>query len=118
MTEPTITCPNCRTEVKLTDSLAAPLIETTRTQYEQKLAVKEAEIAARETSVRKQREDLTKDRESIDEIVKARLNTEREAIAADESRKAKALLGLDLEKKKPRAARAQSDASGSREQVG
>jgi len=99
MTEPTITCPNCRTEVKLTDSLAAPLIETTRTQYEQKLAVKEAEIAARETSVRKQREDLTKDRESIDEIVKARLNTEREAIAADESRKAKALLGLDLEKK-------------------
>jgi hypothetical protein len=99
MTEPTITCPNCRTEVKLTDSLAAPLIEATRTQYEQKLAVKEAEIAARETSVRKQREDLTKDRESIDEIVKARLNTEREAIAADESRKAKALLGLDLEKK-------------------
>lgn len=99
MTDPTITCPNCRTEVKLTDSLAAPLIEATRTQYEQKLAVKEAEVAAREISIRKQREDLARDRESIDELVKARLTTERAAIVAEESRKAKALLGLDLEQK-------------------
>jgi hypothetical protein len=99
MTEPTITCPNCRTEVKLTDSLAAPLIEATRTQYEQKLAVKETEVAAREMTVRKQREDLAKDRESIDDLVRARLTTERETIAAEESRKAKALLALDLEQK-------------------
>ena len=35
MTEPTIICPNCKTELKLTESLAAPLIEATRTQYEQ-----------------------------------------------------------------------------------
>jgi len=28
MTEPTITCPNCKTEIKLTESLAAPLIES------------------------------------------------------------------------------------------
>lgn len=27
MTEPTITCPNCKTKIKLTESLAAPLIE-------------------------------------------------------------------------------------------
>ena len=26
MAEPTITCPNCKTEIKLTESLAAPLI--------------------------------------------------------------------------------------------
>src|SRR5580704_4955589 len=99
MTEPTITCPNCRTEVKLTESLAAPLIEATRTQYEQKLAVKESEVAARKMSIRKQREDLAKDRESIDELVKTRLTTERDAIAAEESRKAKALLALDLDQK-------------------
>jgi hypothetical protein len=99
MTEPTITCPNCRTEVKLTDSLAAPLIEATRTQYEQKLALKEAEVAAREMTVRKQREDLAKDRESVDDLVRTRLTTERETIAAEESRKAKALLALDLDQK-------------------
>lgn len=39
MTEPTIVCPNCKTEIKLTESLAAPLIESTRaraTTVEQK----------------------------------------------------------------------------------
>lgn len=30
MTKPTIICPNCKTEIKLTESLAAPLIEATR----------------------------------------------------------------------------------------
>jgi hypothetical protein len=29
MTDPTLTCPNCRTEIKLTESLAAPLIADT-----------------------------------------------------------------------------------------
>ena len=28
-TEPIIVCPKCKTEIKLTESLAAPLIETT-----------------------------------------------------------------------------------------
>ena len=35
MTEPTITCPNCKTEIKLTELLAAPLIESTRIKFEQ-----------------------------------------------------------------------------------
>ena len=40
MTEPVIVCPNCKTEIKLTESLAAPLIESTRRQFEQKLSVR------------------------------------------------------------------------------
>jgi hypothetical protein len=32
MTEPTIICTNCKTVIKLTESLAAPLIEFTRRQ--------------------------------------------------------------------------------------
>ena len=40
MTEPTITCPACKAEIKLTESLAAPLIESTRRQFEQQLAQK------------------------------------------------------------------------------
>lgn len=35
MADPTITCPNCKTEIKLTESLVAPLIETTRCEYAQ-----------------------------------------------------------------------------------
>ncbi len=45
MTEPTIICPNCKTEIKLTESLAAPLIESTRKQFEQQLAQKDVNIA-------------------------------------------------------------------------
>jgi hypothetical protein len=47
MTDPTLSCPNCRTEIKLTESLAAPLIADTRRRYEIQLAQKEAEVAAR-----------------------------------------------------------------------
>ena len=50
MTEPTLTCPTCRAQIKLTESLAAPLIEDTRRRYEDQLARKEAEVAARETA--------------------------------------------------------------------
>jgi hypothetical protein len=47
MTEPTITCPNCKSEIKLTESLAAPLIEATRKQYEQQLAQRDSDIVVR-----------------------------------------------------------------------
>jgi hypothetical protein len=52
MTEPTITCPNCKTEIKLTESLAAPLIESTRQRYERQLTAKDAEVAVREAALR------------------------------------------------------------------
>ena len=43
MNDATITCPHCHTEIKLTESLAAPLLETTRQQYEKRLSDKDAE---------------------------------------------------------------------------
>ncbi len=42
MTEPTIICPQCKTEIKLTESLAEPLIEATRKQFEKQLAQKDS----------------------------------------------------------------------------
>ena len=41
MTEPTIVCPKCKNEIKLTESLAAPLIESTRREYEKLLTQKD-----------------------------------------------------------------------------
>lgn len=40
MSEPTIICPNCKTEIKFTESLAAPLIEFRRRQYHKQLTRK------------------------------------------------------------------------------
>jgi hypothetical protein len=81
MNEPTIICPNCKIEIKLTDSLAAPIIESTRQQYEQKIVQKDAEIGKREAAVRDQQMVLAKARESIDEQVAEKGD---EQVAADD----------------------------------
>lgn len=100
MTEPTITCPNCRQEIKLTESLAAPLIEATKRQLEQRIAQQEAQVSEREASVREQQAALAKDRESIDEQVASKLKAERAAIAAAEAQKARAALADELDRAK------------------
>ena len=46
--DPTITCPHCKAEVRLTESLAAPLVEATRAQYEARLQAERTAIAAAE----------------------------------------------------------------------
>jgi hypothetical protein len=46
--DPTITCPHCKNEVRLTESLAAPLVEATREHYEAKLKAERAAIAVAE----------------------------------------------------------------------
>jgi hypothetical protein len=48
MNEPTIICPNCKTEIKLTESLAAPIVESTRREYEEKLAAEQQRISEEE----------------------------------------------------------------------
>ena len=68
--EPIISCPNCKAEIKLTESLAAPLVEATCREYEHRLV--------------QMQENLIKDRERI---------------ATDEARKAKLLLTGELEGK-------------------
>ncbi len=98
MTEPTIVCPSCKTEIKLTESLAAPLIESTRRQYEQRIADKDADIAKREKAVKEQQAALAKAQESIDEQVAAKLKAERAAIAAAEAKKAREALADELTK--------------------
>lgn len=99
MTEPTIVCPNCKTEIKLTESLAAPLIESTRKQYEQRIAQKESEVSKREIAVREQQAALAKAQDSIDEQVAVKLKTERAGIATEEAKKARLALGADIDQK-------------------
>jgi hypothetical protein len=99
MTDPTITCPNCKTEIKLTESLAAPLLESTRQQYEKRISDKETDVAKRETAIKDQQTAIAKAKEGIDEQVAEKLKTERAVIAAEEAKKAKVLLGADLDQK-------------------
>jgi hypothetical protein len=99
MNEPAIVCPNCKTEITLTESLAAPLIQATRLEYEQKIAQKESDVAQREATIRQQNADLIKAKASIDEQVAAKLNSARAEIAAEEAKKARLLVATDIEQK-------------------
>jgi hypothetical protein len=69
MTEPTIICPNCKTEIRLTESLAAPLIESTRQQFEQRLAEKDRDIAVRVQATREKEKQLAEATNKLDEKV-------------------------------------------------
>ena len=99
MTEPMITCPKCQTEIKLTESLAAPIVESARREYEQRLAQKDADIAKRETSLREREKELAQAKETIDDQVTEKLRQERARIVAEEYKKAKLALATDLEQK-------------------
>lgn len=99
MTDPTITCPNCGTAIKLTESLAAPLIASTRQLFEKKIADKDAEVAKRESAIKDQQAAIEKAKETIEEELAEKLKAERKIIAVDEAKKAKILLGADLDQK-------------------
>lgn len=99
MADPTIICPSCKTEIKLTESLAAPLIESTRREYETRLAQKESDVAKRDAALREREEALTKAQQTIDEQVSEKVRSERAKIAADEAKKAKLAIQNDLDHK-------------------
>lgn len=92
MSETLITCPNCKTEFPLTESLAAPLVESTRREYERKLAEKESDVSKREAAI-------LKARESLEEEIAEKVKTEREKIAAEESKKARLAIGGEVDQK-------------------
>jgi hypothetical protein len=96
MNESMIVCPNCQHELKLTESIAAPLIQQTRTQFEQRLALKDQEIQKREAVVREQLQNVEKAKASVADEVEERLNTERERISDEASKNARLALGADL----------------------
>lgn len=103
MADPTINCPNCGTEIKLTESLAAPLLAATKQEYETKLSANNAEIAQREKAISDQTKTLEERRAKFDQQVAdqvaAQLQKDRLRIAEEESKKAKLAAATDLEQK-------------------
>jgi len=99
MSEPTVTCPQCKTEIKLTESLAAPLLASVRREYEQRLTQKDTDIAKREQVLQQREAILQKTKDTLDEQIAQKVQQERARIAAEEAKKAKLALGSDLEQK-------------------
>lgn len=99
LTEPTISCPNCKTDIRLTESLAAPLIAETRRRFERQLADKDQDIAQREAAIGAQKSALAKEKAAFDEKIAEKLAEERTRIASEEAQKAKLRAADDLNAK-------------------
>ena len=99
MTEPTVICPKCNTEIKLTESLAAPLLADIKRQFEQRLAQKDADMAKREQLLSERAESIEKAKATLDQQIAAKLQQERVRIAAEEQQKVKMVFGNDLNQK-------------------
>ena len=103
MSEPTITCPNCKQEIKLTESLAAPLVEATRNRFEQLLAQKDMDVVRRENEIDVAKEKLANAKKSLDEKVSVKVEDqlikERTRIIDEETKKAKKAVSSDLAQK-------------------
>lgn len=97
--EPTMKCPQCGAEIKLTESLAAPLLEATRREYEKALAQKDKEVALRERSLAQKELAVSNAKDAIDEEIATRVKAERNAIAKEEAQKARVFLAQDIEQK-------------------
>lgn len=99
MAEPTVICPKCNTEIKLTESLAAPLLESVRRDYEQRLTQKDTDMARREQALTERAQSLEKAKATLDQQVAQKLQQERVRIGAEEAQKAKLAFGNDLDQK-------------------
>jgi len=56
--DPVIQCPKCGAQIKLTDSLAGPLVAATRAEYEERLRQQDEAVAEREAMVAQKTRDL------------------------------------------------------------
>lgn len=86
--EPTIQCPHCRGDIKLTESLAAPFIRA-----------REAEFKRHEAALRDREAALRRERESLERQVAEQVATERKKLEEEAQRKARLALGTELESK-------------------
>ena len=97
MTEPTITCPSCQADIKLTESLAGPLVEQTRRVFAEQLSAKDQLLAKAQAEVASTKQSVEQERLDIEATLAKRMDEARKQIATDETERAKRLIATDLE---------------------
>ena len=101
MDDAVIKCPKCQNEIKLTETLTAPLIEAERIKYreyhDREIAKVKEQVQRRELDLQAEAQRLTKAEESLAEQVEKGIREARTHIAEEEARKARLVLQADLD---------------------
>ena len=94
MSDATIHCPHCTGEIKLTESLAAPMLAASRTEFEKRLREKDAQVLQRESELQAREQSILQQQAKLQEQVaaevQARLQSERAQLIAQESQRIRA----------------------------
>ena len=92
MTDPTITCPKCKNEIKLTESLAGPLLVKAKEDFDKDLVSLRGQIAATEKANARKRLDKQFDEQADElDILKSALTTSDEKLGEAQKAQANAL---------------------------
>jgi len=97
---PIINCPKCGTGIKLTESLAAPMMASLKKQYEERSEAQTREMVKREQELQARAQQLDIHEKSIDEKVAKKLAFEKEALAKHETERARSAVVAELEDQK------------------
>ena len=87
--EPTVECPKCSHKIKLTESLAAPLLKVTKEEYEKKILEQENLISQREKKI-------SEKEKQIENRIATKVAEERRSITQEEKQKAKLAVEEDM----------------------
>lgn len=97
MMDPKITCPHCHGEVKLTETIAAPLLAKERGKLEEEARSRATLLDERQEKLERQAADVVAARKELDRELERKLQAAREQLALEERAKAEAAVRQDLE---------------------
>jgi len=103
MAEPSLNCPACGESIKLTESLAGPLIESTRREFEAKMKAKDTDLAEKVAKLNADKVALENNKKALASEIQKGIEAERAVIAKTEAEKAKKLLAIELQTKESEA---------------
>lgn len=100
--EQRLQCPQCGYEIKVTESLAAPLVAAVERKYQQQMRDQQAALAGREQEVANraaalERQAAEADRRMADQV-RSRLEAERKQLAAQEAERAKQNVAAEIDR--------------------
>jgi hypothetical protein len=95
----TISCPECGTQIEITEALSTQLGDKLRKEFEAKQREKDRQFADREAELKTLQDSVTKSRESLDAEVATKLDAERIKLRAEESNKLREQIATEMQEK-------------------
>ncbi len=95
--EPELTCPSCNTKIKLTESLAAPLVAATEAKFKGMIARRDAEDAKREVALKEREDGIRKQESELDATINSRVEARQMQLLAEAKKAADLAMKQKLE---------------------